>query len=324
MIKKLTAILLFMISSTQLFSQGWVVDENNFETNWNITFQLGRTALLSEVKKDFSGASNDMNNQSDWGFNLQIGKMVLDGMDLGIEFGVSNYKGFKNYSGNVNWLNLHTTFNNANSDYQPFPIYYDSDVTNFSIYAKYNFINFSTFTQGYLKLNLYIKASMGFLLPSVEMGYKDLANYEFTGLKHPLYLKGRYPSPQKDSHFIVSPAVGMNYQLSDRIFLSAESSFQLIGADNLDGVHNFNSDLTPDVPNDLTPLYRVHVWDLTAKFMFGLTYFFNFDTHKQMRQKYMPFFENRYRSYYSKFQKRSSKKQRQERIPFYNDKFDDE
>lgn len=313
-----------MVSSVGSFAQGWVVDENTFETNWNLTFQFGRTALISEVTEDFLGSSNDMNNQSDWGFNIQIAKMVWERFDLGMEFGVSNYKGFRNYSGNVNWLNKHIDFNNKNSDFQPFPIYYDSDVTNFSAFAKYNLINFSTFTQGYLKLNLYFKLSVGFLLPSVEMGFKDKANYEFTGLKHPLYLKGRYPSPQKDSHFIASPAGGINYQLSDRIFFSAESSFQLIGADNLDGIHNFNAQLTPNVPDELTPEYRIKVWDLTAKFMFGVTYFFNFDTHKQMRQKYMPFFENRYRSYYSKFQKRSSKKQRQQRTPFYNEQFKDE
>lgn len=312
-----------IFSTSGLFAQGWVVEENNFETNWNITFQLGRTALLSEVNQDFSGASNDMNNQSDWGFNFQVAKMVLDRLDVGFEFGVSNYKGYRNYSGNVNWLNKHVAFNNAQRDFQPFPIYYDSDVTNFSIYSKYNFINFSTFTQGYLKLNIYFKVGVGLLLPSVEMGYKDLANYEFTGLTHPLYLKGRYPSPQKDSHFIVSPAMGLNYQLSDRIFFSAESSFQLIGADNLDGIHNFNSLLTPDVPDALTTEYRIPVYDLTAKFMFGITYFFNFDTHKQLRQKMMPFFEYRYRSYYSKFQKKSTRKQRQERMPFYHDKFED-
>ena len=265
-----------------------------------------------------------MNNQSDWGFNLQIAKMVWERVELGVEFGVSNYKGYKNSSSNVNWLMLHTTFNNETRDYQPFAIYYDSDVTNYSFFTKYNFINFSTFTQGYLNLNIYLKMGIGVLLPSVEMGYKDLANYEFTGLEHPLYLKGRYPIPRKDSHLIMSPAFGLNYQLSDRIFLSAETSFQLIGADNLDGIHNFNSLLTPEVPDQSTPEFRVSVYDLTAKFMVGMTYFFNFDTHKQLRQKRLPFFENRYRSYYSKFHQQAPKKERQERTPFFEETFDKE
>lgn len=323
MSRSLLVILLFVFTSINLYSQSWVVDENNFETNWNFTFQLGRTALLSEVTKDFAGSSNDMNNQSDWGFNLMIAKMIYERLELGFEFGVSNYKGFKNSSANVNWLMLHTSFNNERMDYQPFAIYYDSDVTNYSIFLKYNFINFSTYTQGYLKLNLYTKLMLGILFPSVEMGYKDMANYEFTGLTHPLYLKGRYPSPQKDSHFIMSPAFGINYQLSDRVFFSAETSFQLIGADNLDGIHNFNKDLRPEVPNDMTPLYRVPVNDLTAKFMLGITYFFNFDTHKQLRQKYLPFYENRYRSYYSRFHKQTPKRVRQARTPFFEEKFED-
>lgn len=321
MSKSVLVISFFLIASFASFGQGWVSDENTFETNWNITFQSGRTALLSEVNKNFSGSSNDMNNQSDWGFNLQIAKMVWERFDLGFEFGVSNYKGFKNSSANVNWLMLHTNFNNMDEDYHPFAIYYDSDVTNFSVYAKYSFINFSTFTQGYLKLNIYAKFSLGLLLPSVVMGFKDRANYEFTGLSHPLYLKGRYPSPQKDSHFIFSPGFGINYQISERIFTSAETSFQLIAADNLDGIHNFNNELTPEIPDNLTPDYRVPVNDLTAKFMIGLTYFFNFDTHKQAREKELPWFESRYRSYYSKFHQPSSKRMRQERLPFFNDKF---
>jgi hypothetical protein len=324
LIPKIIIIILLTIAVSSSYGQGWVVDENNFETNWNFTFQYGRTALLSEVTKDFSGSSNDMNNQSDWGFNLQIAKMVWDQVDLGFEFGVSNYKGYKNFSGNVNWLMLHSTFNNTSNDYQPFPIYYDSDVTNFSFYIKYNFINFSTFTRGYLKLNIYSKLAVGLLLPSVEMGFKDKANYEFTGLSHPLYLKGRYPSPQKDSHFIVSPALGLNYQLSERFFLSAETSFQLIGADNIDGIHNFSTELSPDVTNSITPDYRIDVYDLTAKFMVGVTYFFNFDTHKQQREKDLPWFENRYRSYYSKFHKQTTQKDRQDRLPFYHDQFKSE
>jgi len=322
--QKIIFILVALFFSSNLFGQAWVSDENNFETNWNITFQVGQTALLSEINSDFSGTSNDMNNQSDWGFNLQIAKMVWERFDLGFEFGVSNFKGYKNYSSNVNWLNKHVDFNNDKQDFQPFAIYYDSDVTNFTIYSKYNFINFSSFSKGYIKLNLYLKLGAGLVLPSVEMGYKDLANYEFTGLSHPLYLKGRYPEPTKDAHFIFHPAFGLNYQLSDRIFFSAESSFQFLSADNIDGIHNFNSLLTPDVPDELTPQYRISVKTMTAKFMVGVSYFFNFDTHRQMRLKYMPWFENRYRSYYSKYQKASTKKARTEWLPFFKQDLEDE
>lgn len=310
--------------SVDLFGQAWVSDENNFETNWNITLQVGTTALLSEINTDLGGTSNDMNNQADWGFNFQIAKMVWERFDVGLEFGISNFKGFKNYSSNVNWLNLHTEFNNADVDFQPFAIYYDSDVTNFTLYTKYNFINFNKFSQGYIKLNIYAKLGLGVLFPSVEMGYKDLTSYEFTGLTHPLYIKGRYPEPVKDAHFIFHPALGLNYQLSDRIFLSVESSFQFMSADNIDGIHNFSNLLTPDISNELTPLYRIRVYTMTAKFMLGATYFFNFDTHRQMRKQQMPWFANRYSSYYSKYQNVTSRKDRQERLPFFRDKFTSE
>lgn len=310
-----------LLSVNTLYGQAWVVDGNNFETNWNVTLQVGRSALLGEVNTDFSGWNNDMNNTSDWAFNLEVAKMIWDRFDIGFEFGVSNFQGFKNYSGNVNYLMLHHDFNNATKDFQPYPIYYDSDLTDFTIFIKYNFINFSSWSKGYLRLNLYFKFGAGIAFPSAELGYKDLANYEFTGLTHPFYLKGRYPNPRKDAHNFYSPAFGFNYQLSDRVFFSAESSFQLVGADNLDGIHNYNNLLTPDVPQELTGLYRIRVYDLTAKFLFGVTYFFNFDTHKQLRQKHMPWFENQYRSYYSKFQRQSTKKARQERLPFFDDKF---
>ncbi|MFA9389398.1 MAG: hypothetical protein ACERKD_06305 [Prolixibacteraceae bacterium] len=320
--RKLTTIFLFIFSSTSLFGQGWLVDENTIQTNWNITFQVGRSALLGEVKTDFSGLMSDVNNQSDWAFNLQMAKMVWDSFDLGFEFGISNYKGFKNSTASVNYLMLNHSFNDEDKNFQPYPIYYDSDVTHFLVYAKYNFINFSTFSQSFLKLNLYVKLGFGLLLPSVEMGYKDLSNYNFTGLQHPLYLKGRYPSPQKYAHLIINPpALGMNYQLSDRIFLSAETSYQLNATDYIDGIPNFNKQLTPEVPDALLDEYRINVMGLTAKFMLGVTYFFNFDTHKQLRLRTLPFYEYRYRSYYSRYQKRSSKKQRQQRTPFFKENF---
>lgn len=313
-----------MLSSFQLFGQGWTPIENNFETNWNITLQVGRTALLNEVNTNFKGSSNDMNNQSDWGFNLQIGKMICNRFDLGVEFAMSNYKGYKNNSSNVNYLMLHTYYNNTVKNFKPYPIYYDSDLTNFTLFVKYNFINFSSWTRGYLNMNIYLKMGIGIAFPSAELGYKDLANYESTGLTHPLYLKGRYPNKNKDSHKFFNPSLGINYQLSDRIFLSIESSLQLIGADNLDGIHNYNNLLTPDTPYDQIGDYRIRVYDMTARLLFGFTYFFNFDTHRKMRQKYLPWYANQYRSYYSKFQTATSKKDRQEELPFFRDKFKNE
>lgn len=310
--KKLVyTITIIIFSGTAAFAQAWRSDTNTFDKNWNFTIQLGRTALLSEINKDFSGVSNDMNNQSDWGFNLQLAKMVIDHLDLGFEFGLSNYKGYRNYSGNVNWLMLHTAFNNSRGDYLPLPIYYDSDVTNFSIYLKYNFANFHKLTRGYLNINLYAKVAVGVLFPSVEMGFQDNSNYALTGLVSPLYLKGRNPRPEKDSHFIMNPALGLNYQLSDRLLFSAETSMQLIGSDNLDGIHNFNTQLRPTVPDQETPAYRIPVYDLTAKFMVGMTYYFNIDNHKGLREKASPWHTRQQQFFFSQFHKSSTKKKQE-------------
>ncbi len=301
-----------------------MTDDNFFETNWNVTFQVGRTALLTEVTKDYRTFSSDLNNMSDWGFNLQIAKMVWERFDLGFEFGVSNYKGFKNNPSNVPYLMAHFLYNNENKNFKPYPIYYDSDFTNFSIFLKYNFINFSSWTQGYFKMNVYAKLGFGFAFPSAEMGYTDMASYELTGLEHPLYLKGRYPNPKKDTHSFFSPAFGLNYQLSERIFLSGEASFQQIGADNLDGVKNYERTLTIDTPYEEVQLHRRRVNSITAKFMVGATYFFNFDTRRLERERNMPWFKSQYRSYYSHFHRPSSKKRQQQRQPFFNKNFEEE
>ena len=312
-------LLLFLVTKT--FGQAWVAEENTFGTNWNISFQAGRTALLSEIKTDLSSLNNDMNNLSDWGINLQIGKMVWDQIDIGFELGYSTYKGYKNNSANVNWLMLHKQFNNETSNFQPYSIYYDSDLTNLATYVKYNFINFSSWAKGYLRLNVYTKLGIGIAYPSVVMGFSDIASYNFTGLSHPLYAMGSYDEPKRDAYSFFSLAFGVNYQLSDRVFFSAEASFQFIGADNLDGIHNYNKLLTPDVPDHLTHNYRIRVYDTTAKIMIGAIYFFNFENHRKERERITPWFAYRYRSYYSKYQRPSTRKAKQESLPFFNNKF---
>ena len=283
-------IIAFLAFSSIAFSQGWLTDENNFETNWNLTFQVGPTDLVTEMRKDFSGTSNDMNNQPKIGFSLQLAKMVMERLDIGFDFGVSGYKGTRENPSNVNYLMLSGYYNNKNADFQSFPIYYESNVTNFSLYSKYNFINFSSFSKGFIKLNLYTKLGLGIVFISSEMGYINQANYELTGLSQPLFVIGRNPRPVMNSHFSISPSFGMNYQLSERVFISAELSFQFINADYIDGIPNFNDKLTPDVPGELPNEYRDQVYDITGKFMLGLTYFFNFDSHWRTREKAFPWY----------------------------------
>jgi len=316
-------ILILGAFSSATYSQGWLTEENNFETNWNFTFQLGPTVLVNELNKDFSGTGNDMNNQADIGFSFQLAKMIWERVDMGFDFGVSNYKGYRLNPSNINYLMLSNNFNNEISDFQPYSIYYKSNITNFTIFTKYNFINFSSFSKGFIKLNLYTKLGFGLIFLSSEMGYSNYSNYVLTGLTHPLFSVGHFPNPMRNSHFSINPAFGMNYQLSDRFFISAEASFQIINADYIDGIHNYNNKLRPDVESSFIEDYRVNVYDITGKFMLGLTFFFNFDSRRQTRKDAFPWYFNRYRSYYSKFQTPSTKKARKDRLPFYNIKFDE-
>lgn len=313
----LFSILFFLSLGHAGWAQEWSSRENTFDTNWSFTVQTGRTALLSEVHTDFSGSSNDMNNQSDWGFNLQLGKMIWNRLDLGFEFGVSNYKGFKDASANVNMLMYHMLYNSEETgDFEPYPIYYDSDLTNLTIFFRYNFVNFQSHSRGYLNLNLYLKLGVGVAFPSAELGYKSWEHYELTGLKQPLYLKGRYPNRVKDMHNFFSPALGLNYQLNEQLFFSAETSFQLIGADNIDGIHNYSRELEPWMDGPESHLYRIRVYDLTAKFLVGLTWYFNFDSKRAVRQEHVPWFRHKSRTYYSKYHESRRKGERREDMPW--------
>jgi hypothetical protein len=313
-------VLLFCCSLSGL-GQGWIAEENNIETNWSVTLQIGPSMLINEVHKDFSGPTNDMGNKPNLAYNILLSKMVWERGDLGFEAGFSNYSGDRGNSSSVNYVMRSKTFNNEQSDFLPFSIYYKSDAINFGVFAKYNFINFSSFTKGFYLLNMYVRAGIGMVMISSEMGYSEMANYELTGLTHPLFAKGRYSNSNRGISVMFSPAFGMNYQLSDRFFISAEISTQILNVDYIDGVYNFNSQLSPDIDDPLPKAYRDPVFDVTGKFMVGVTYFFNFDSQRQDRLKVMPFYSNRYRSYYSKFQKQSTKRARKLRLPFYNDNF---
>jgi hypothetical protein len=319
-VKYIVVELIFLCFSLNGAAQGWLVEENTIETNWNVTLQAGRSALISEMKKDFSSARNDMNNTSSWSVNLQLAKMVFERFDVGFEFGLSQLKGYKDNPRNVNLLMRHPDYNNELAHFAPFPIYYNTDLISYSPFIKYNFINFSSFSKGFFNLNIYTRLGLGVTFVATDMGYQDVGHYPITGLSHPLYLKGRYPSPVRDAHGFVSLAGGLNYQLSGRWFVSVEGNFQLQNADYLDGVHNYDSELTPQTPITQIEQHRIQVFDIVGRFMFGATYFFNFDSKRHLREYYLPWYANRYRSYYSKYQTRVTKKDRQDRLPFYNDK----
>lgn len=283
--------------------------------------QIGEGSIVSEYTNGY--LFNEMNHQPDFAFSILLSKMVWEQFDIGISIGASNFRGFNQNPANIIALTQHPSLNNNEGDFRPYPIYYDSDFTHFSLFSKYNFINFKTFAKGYLLLNIYAKLGLGVILPSVEMGYKDKANYQMTKLEHPLFLKGRIPSPKKDIHMLISPAVGVNYQLSERLFLSVEPCVQILTMDYLDGIITYSSNLTNTTPISELNNYKIIATTFAAKLSLGITYFFNFDTQKENRRSQLPWYENRYRSYYSKYHKPSSKRKRQQRMPFYNDELEE-
>lgn len=318
--KYLVFITLFILGYFSSRGQGWIVDENNIETNWNMTLQTGTIAILTETSNDFSYTGNSMNHHPGFNLNFQLGKMVWERVDLGFETGYSRLRGSNNNPSGICFLNQHPRFNSENHPFRPFPISYKTDIISVGLYTKYNFINFSTWALGYLKINIYTRLGMGIFTYQSLLDYQNSDSYIFAGLESPLYLENNneYPSTIL---FYITPSFGLNYQLSDRFFVSIEISTQHFNAGNFDGIPTFNNDLNytmhaNDVKNEYT-----HTNTNTAKVLFGLTYFFNFDSRKQERMKDMPWFANRYRTYYSKYQQRSSKKDRQQWLPFFNENF---
>ena len=310
--------IIFITTVSKAFSQGWISDENKFVTNWNLTLQTGATLLVGEVNNNFSGLNNNMNNLPQVAINIQMAKMIYERFDLGTEIGISRYQGKNKFPSDVGFLVNSGQYDN----FLPYPINYQSDISNLSIYAKYNFINFRSFETGFIKLNLFVRFGVGIAYISSKLGYEDPANYIIAGLSDPLWASGRYSSSNKKVHFIAGPAIGLNYQLSDRFFISAETSFQVINADYIDGITN-SYNHSGDSPIDQLRQNQNVSCDVTGKLMFGISYFFNFTAYRKHLSEQYPWFYSRYKSYFSKYQIPSTKKARQDRLPFYNDKFEE-
>jgi len=320
---KILFILPFIFFFSELKGQGWLTEENNMETNWNVTLQLGPAIILGEMKNDFSGFNTNMTNKPGIGMNIQLSKMVWERVDIGAEFGMMNYNGINKKPSDINYLMLSGNFNNGEAHFLPYPVNYSTDVYNIAVFTKYNFVNLSTYPLSFIKINLYVRFGIGLAYLTSEMGYKEKGNYELSGLTHPLF------SSTRDLNFInrisgyVCPAVGINYQISERIFVSAEMNFLIYNSGLVDGVYNVNNQLPPEIIGPVPDEYMVPVSDVAGKLMIGCTYFFNIDSHRQTRWDAFPWYYNRYRSYYSKYHNPSSKRKIKERLPFYNNEFDE-
>lgn len=313
-------ITLLILGHISCRGQGWIVDENNIETNWNMTLQVGTAAILNEMSKDLSYIGSNMNHHPGLNINFQLGKMVWERVDFGFETTYTRLLGSNSNPSGISYLTNHPNYNNDKSSFKSSPIQYKTDLLGFGLFTKYNFINFSTWALGYLKINIYTRLSIGLFTYQTMLDYINQDSYIFAGIKKPLYKKNNneYPS---NILIYANPSFGINYQISDRIFLSAEISTQHYNAGNLDGIPLFSNDLNNTMNFEEIKNQYIHTNSNTAKVLVGFTYFFNFDTRKQERMKDQPWFANRYRTYYSKYQRKTSKKERQQWLPFYNDKF---
>lgn len=321
--KHIISISLIFLFYAEVCGQGWVVEENNLETNWNTTLQAGTSALLTEFSTDMRHWGNEMNNSPGMTINFQIAKMVWERVDIGIEAGYSTLNGTKSNPEKIVFLNKHPVFFNNDTGFSPDPLQYNTKLFNYGIFTKYNFINFSTWALGFLKINIYTRFGIGAISYQTELNYSNNDAYVFTGLPSPLYHtnKQEYAKPLT---LYVSPAFGLNYQLNDRIFLSLELSTHLYTTGNFDGVPRFIQGLTPETPPEEIKSYYEPTNTLSAKILLGLTYFFNFNSTNNKRMKEYPWFSSQYRSYYSKYQPKSTNKERQQWLPFYNEKFEND
>jgi hypothetical protein len=303
-----------MLIANVTSAQGWLVQENTIATNWNVSVQVGRGFLVNEYNLSQHSAGNEMNHQFGWNAGIRFAKMIFKQADLGLECNYSTFKGYNYFPIKVVYLNNHSLFNTDERAFLAKPILYNSEMGSFVPFFKYNFINFSTYPRGYSSVNVYIQTGVGIGLISAKMGYEDAGNYAVSELKAPLFKSGKFSDGIAPTAMV---SLGINYQLNKRIFLSFETNLQFVYSDILDGVPNYSTELEPFLDLDMAESFRQKQLATTGRVLIATTYFFNFDTTSKKRGRLLPWYSNRYRSYYSRYQYRSTEKDRKLRLPFY-------
>jgi hypothetical protein len=246
--------------------------------------------------------------------------MLFERFDIGLDLGYLQLTGYNNNPSGIPYLNEHPKFYSKGAAFLPYPIQYQSSVFSAILFSKYNFINFSSFSKGYINLNMYIRAGIGMGFLSGELGYSEHGYYPLAKLQHPLHAVNRYSYQNTLPKFIFCASTGVNYQINTRLFLSLELMLQTISSQEIDVLPNYRSTLNRSMSAEEINLQQESVFGFSGKFMLGTTYFFNFNSQKKKQMKYLPFYHNRYRSYYSRFHTAESKKARKENKPFYTDK----
>lgn len=288
-----------------------------------MTLQVGTSALLTETTGNLGHWGNEMNNSPGAAINFQIAKMVWERVDFGIETGYSTLNGTKSNPSRIVYLNQHPVFFKNGKKFPLEPLNYNTQLISYGIFTKYNFINFSTWALGFLKINIFTRLGIGALSYQSELNYTNTDAYISTGLPQPIYSAKEREYPGLFT-FYAYPAFGLNYQLNDRFFISGELSTYFYSTGNLDGIPRYSNELKPESNPVEVKSYYERTNTLSAKLLLGITYFFNFNSTNNKRMKEYPWFSSQYRSYYSKYQPKSTKKERQQWLPFFNEKFEND
>ena len=266
--KKSVLIFIFAVLPVILFAQLEII-KRDLHKNWQIGVMGGVDYLAFELEKNLKEATMDMNSIPNYDFSFFINKRFAKQYLVGVEYKKNYFSGFKDYSGNIVWLNYDVRFNNENARFVPNPVYYSTHISSFYLNFIYYLPNFYSLHQNVLNLNLYLKAGVGFSMVGVELGYRDYADYGRSGLTYPLYGKGMSSTAPRDSYGTWHLGTGLNYYLSERVSLNAEVMLLFVSNDYLDGVHNYK--VIPGTNN----IQRIGVTNVVGELKVGVAYHFN-------------------------------------------------
>ncbi|MBN1924559.1 MAG: hypothetical protein JW798_01880 [Prolixibacteraceae bacterium] len=246
--------------------------KRNWHKDWNIGILGGVNLFATEIKKDFSRTSMDMNPSPNGSFSFHINKRFSFDLGLGFEFEKNYFSGDKTFPNNINWLIYSDRFNNETASFVPHPVYFRTNTSTYFLNLHYNFENFINSDDKKLNLNMYVKVGLGFSSIGVEMGYKDAAHYFESNLPNPLYEKGQGIHSFKDLYGTFQICPGVNYFLSARLSLNAELKLMFLSNDYLDGIQNYEATIRP---NNGVLLNRQEVYAFIPSIKFGISYHFN-------------------------------------------------
>ena len=271
MINKCYIILIVVLLPLLLSAQN-ETDKQTWYKGWNVGATGGINYFGTELKKDFSKVSMDMDSNPNVAFNVHIDKKFKSNFGLGFELEKSYYAGAKTFPQRINWLMYSDRFNTSDAHFVPNPIYFKTNLSSFFVNLTYNFPNIRNLNPKYRNLNTYLKAGFGFSSIGVELGYKDASSYTESNLTDPLYEKGQGIQSIRDMYATLHFGYGFNYFFTPRISLSAELTALVVSNDYLDGIQNYESTIVSD--NKIV-INRMPVYGLVGEFKVGISYYFN-------------------------------------------------